>query len=172
LQEISDTVKEYRLVHFPPGEHEELVAACLWTDAQGVLSHQTDLSLHSFSLVLPEQIHLTLPLAWQRRRVSVPGGLILHYAAVSFAERTWINAVPISSVRRTLIDCTVTSLPPDPLRQAARQALRRGRVTKPELTEVERPWSRLAGSTDDRAILRLAACLRTGVGAATEVGID
>ena len=39
----------YRLVHFPPGEHEELVTAWLWTDAQGVLSHETALSLHGFT---------------------------------------------------------------------------------------------------------------------------
>lgn len=135
----------YRLVHFPPGEHEELVAAWLWTDAQGVLSHQTALSLHGISDVLPAQIHLTLPLAWQRRRVRVPDGVILHYAAVSSDERTWINAVPISSVRRTLLDCAVASLAPDMLRQAARQALRRGLVTKPELAEVEKALKQFGG---------------------------
>src|SRR5262245_54685063 len=36
----------YRLVHFPMGEHEELVTAWLWADQAGVLSHQTALSLH------------------------------------------------------------------------------------------------------------------------------
>lgn len=34
----------YRLVHFPPAEHEQLITAWLWTDAKGVLSHQTALS--------------------------------------------------------------------------------------------------------------------------------
>ncbi len=33
----------YHLVHFPPGEQEELVTAWLWTDAQSVLPHQTAL---------------------------------------------------------------------------------------------------------------------------------
>src|ERR1700733_5814084 len=52
----------YRLVHFPSGDQEEFVTACLWTESQGVLSHQTALSLHGLSDVLPPQIHLTLPL--------------------------------------------------------------------------------------------------------------
>jgi hypothetical protein len=33
----------YRLVHFPAGEHEELVAAWLWSERAGVVSHQTAL---------------------------------------------------------------------------------------------------------------------------------
>jgi predicted transcriptional regulator of viral defense system len=51
----------YRLVHFPSGEQEELVTAWLWTDSQGVLSHQTALALHGLSDVLPAKIHLAAP---------------------------------------------------------------------------------------------------------------
>jgi len=36
----------YRLVHFPAGEHEELVTAWPWSEQAGVISHQTALSLH------------------------------------------------------------------------------------------------------------------------------
>jgi len=128
----------YRLVHFPAGEHEDLVAAWLWADAAGVLSHQTALSLHGLSDSLPAQIHLTLPTAWQHRRLRVPKGLALHYADVPAKERTWAGAVPVTSIRRTLNDCAESSLSPDLLRQAARQALTRGLVTKTELKEVEK----------------------------------
>jgi hypothetical protein len=38
----------YCLIHFPSGEQEELVAAWLWTDAIGVLSHQTASTARSF----------------------------------------------------------------------------------------------------------------------------
>ncbi len=135
----------YRLVHFPPGDHEDLVAAWLWTDAQGVMSHQTALSLHGLSDVLPARVHLTLPLAWQHRRLRVPEGLILHHASVSLDERTWVNAVPTTSVRRTLTDCAVDGLAPDVLRQAARQAVRRGLVTKTDLTEVDKALKQFGG---------------------------
>ncbi len=39
----------YRLVHFPAGEHEELVIAWLWSKLAGVVSHQTALALHGLS---------------------------------------------------------------------------------------------------------------------------
>lgn len=135
----------YRLVHFPSGEQEELITAWLWTDAQGVLSHQTALSLHGLSDVLPAQIHVTLPLAWRHRRFRVPEGLVLHHADVPLEERTWVGAVPVTSTRRTLNDCAQAGLSPDLLRQAAQQALSRGLVIKPELTEVEKALKPFGG---------------------------
>ena len=126
----------YRLVHYPAGEQEELVTAWLWTDAKGVLSHQTALSLQGLSDVLPSQIHLTLPLGWRHRRFRVPEGVVLHYDEVPPEQRAWAGAVPITSADRTLNDCALAGLSPDLLRQAAQQALRRGLVTKSKLGEV------------------------------------
>ena len=128
----------YRLIHFPPGEHEELVTAWLWTEATGVISHQTALSLQGLSDVLAAQIHLTLPLAWQQRRFRVPEGFVLHHADVLRRERSWIGSVPVTSTPRTLNDCARAGLSPDLLRQAAKQALVRGLVTKTELGDVEK----------------------------------
>ena len=51
----------YRLVHFPPGEHEDLAAVWLWSDRAGVFSHETALFLHGLSDVLPSRVHLTVP---------------------------------------------------------------------------------------------------------------
>ena len=127
----------YRLIHFPPGEHEELVAAWLWTESKGVISHQTALSLQGLSDVLPSQIHITLPLDWRRRRLRVPEDLVLHYAEIAVEERSWIDAVPVTSTSRSLNDCALAGLSPDLLRQAAKQALTRGLVTRAELPEVE-----------------------------------
>jgi predicted transcriptional regulator of viral defense system len=128
----------YRLVHFPAGEHEELMAAWLWTGSTAVISHQSALSLHELSDVLPAQVHLTLPTSWQQRRLRVPQGVVLHFADVGAKERTWTGSVPSTSVRRTLSDCAQSGLTPDLLRQAARQALTRGLVTKADLKEVEK----------------------------------
>ncbi len=137
----------YRLVHFPVGEHEELVTAWLWSEQAGVISHQTALSLHGLSDVLPAQVHLTLPAAWRKRRFRVPPGVVLHHADVASEDRAWFSAVPITNPRRTLNDCAREGLSPELLRQAAQQALRRGLVTKPELGDVEaalKPFGGLA----------------------------
>jgi predicted transcriptional regulator of viral defense system len=127
----------YRLVHFPVGEHEELVTAWLWSQQAGVVSHQTALSLHGLSDALPAQVHLTLPEAWRRRRFRVPAGVVLHHADVAPEERSWFGPVPTTSASRTLPDCAQSGLSPELLRQAAQQALRRGLVTRGELAEVE-----------------------------------
>jgi predicted transcriptional regulator of viral defense system len=127
----------YRLVHFPAGEHEELVLAWLWSDRGGVISHQSALSLHELSDVLPAHLHLTLPAAWRRRRFRVPAGVVLHHADVAPGDRAWFGAVPATSARRTLDDCARAGLAPDLLRRAAQQALRRGLVAPAELGGVE-----------------------------------
>jgi predicted transcriptional regulator of viral defense system len=127
----------YRLVHFPAGEHDELVIAWLWSDRAGVISHQTALALHGLSDALPAHVHLTLPSAWRRRRFRVPADVVLHHADVSPEDRTWFGAVPTTNPRRSLNDCAREGLSPELLRQAAQQALRRGLVAKAELGDVE-----------------------------------
>lgn len=137
----------YRLVHFPATEHEELVTAWLWSEQAGVISHQTALSLHGLSDVLPAQVQVTLPAAWKKRRFRVPPGVVLHHADVAPEDRAWFSAVPITNPRRTLNDCAREGLSPELLRQAGQQALRRGLVTKAELGDVEvalKPFGGLA----------------------------
>jgi predicted transcriptional regulator of viral defense system len=127
----------YRLVHYPAGEHEDLVAIWLWSEQVGVFSHQTALALHELSDALPAHVHLTLPSAWRRRRFRVPEGVLLHHADVPTEDRSWFGAVPITNPRYTLNDCARANISPNLLRQAAQQALRRGLVTNAELGDVQ-----------------------------------
>lgn len=127
----------YRITHYPAGAEEELVAAWLWSEQAGVLSHQTALSLHGLSDVLPSQIHLTLPSKWRQRRFRVPTDVVLHHADIPAQDRTWVGAVPATNPRRTLNDCADAGLSPELLRQGAQQALHRGLVTRAELAPVE-----------------------------------
>ena len=135
----------YRLVHFPTGENEELAVVWLWAEMAGVFSHQTALALHGLSDVLPGQIHLTLPSAWRQRRFRVPKGVVLHYADVLPRDRAWFGPVPITSPRRTLVDCARERIAPDLLRQATQQALRRGLVIKSEISEIEKALKTFGG---------------------------
>jgi predicted transcriptional regulator of viral defense system len=128
----------YRLVHFPPSEHEDLVVVWLWSERVGTFSHQTALGLHELSDALPSRIHLTVPSEWRVRRLRVPPAVILHYGDFLKRERTWFGAVPATSAIRTLDDCAQEKLSPDLLRQATREALARGLVGKRDLAEVKR----------------------------------
>ena len=128
----------YRLVHFPPGEHEDLAAVWLWADRVGVFSHETALSLHGLSDVLPARVHLTVPTAWSRRRLRMPQGVKLAYADVPKVDRTWVGPVLVTAVRRTLADCLAVGFAPDLMQQALKQAADRGLVPKAELARLTR----------------------------------
>ncbi len=127
----------YRLVHFPPGEHEELVTVWLWSERKGVFSHETALSLHGLSDVLPARVHLTLPARWAKRRLRVPADVVLHYADIGKAERVWRGSVPATSVRRTLLDVRQASVSPELVEQATRQAIARGLIGKKDAEDLK-----------------------------------
>lgn len=135
----------YRLVHFPAGDREDLTAVWLWSEQQGVISHQTALALHDLSDVLPVQIHLTLSAGWHKRRLRVPDGIVLHYGDITKSERRWVGAVPVTDPLRTLKDCAEHHLSPDLLRAAARDALDRGLVTRDQLAVVDNALASFGG---------------------------
>lgn len=126
----------YRLTHYPADEHEDLVVIWLWSEQQGVFSHQTALSLHQLSDALPAGIELTLPANWRKRRLRTPTGVTTYYADIKPKEREWFGPVPVTSSARTLRDCALADLSPELLRQATHDALERGLVSKTELGEV------------------------------------
>lgn len=120
----------YRLVHFPASEHEELVVLWLWAEQMGVFSHETALALHELSDVLPVQVHMTVPAAWQRRRLRVPRGLVLHHGDIDESEQSWLEAIPMTSPLRTLHDCIDTHVSPELVQQAIDQARHRGLISR------------------------------------------
>jgi predicted transcriptional regulator of viral defense system len=103
----------YRLVHFPAGDHEELMVLWLWSAERGVFSHQTALWLHGLSDLPPAEEHLTLPAEWSARRLRVPAGAKLHFADLEPVDWTWDNGIPVTSRQRTVDDCATCPMPPE-----------------------------------------------------------
>lgn len=125
----------YRLVHFPASEHEDLMMPWLWAEQAGVFSHETALSLHDLSDVLPSRVHMTVPTNWRRRRLRSPAGLVLHHAYLSDVDRTGFS-VPVTTPARTLRDCQEAAVPPGHVHQAVLQARRRGLISEEESAEL------------------------------------
>lgn len=88
------------------------------------------------------------PEAWRRRRLRVLADVVLHYGDVAPEERSGMGPSPETSVGRTLSDCAKSGLSPDLLRQAAHQALRRGLVTRRNLSSVETALAPFGGLVD------------------------
>ncbi|MBI4604613.1 MAG: type IV toxin-antitoxin system AbiEi family antitoxin domain-containing protein [Planctomycetes bacterium] len=120
----------YRLVHFPAGDHEDLIALWLWSERAGVFSHETALALLDLSDVLPSEVHMTLPAQWASRRLRIPRGLVLHHADVAENERAWVGSVRVTTATRTLVDCAESKVEPRLVRDAFEDGCARGLVDR------------------------------------------
>jgi predicted transcriptional regulator of viral defense system len=126
----------YHFPDYPAGERDELVILWLWSGQLGVFSHSTALSLHVLSDLMPERIHMTLPISQGARHRELPPGLVVHFAELPEQDRAWYSSVPVTSPRRTLLDCIAYGLSPRLLRQALEQAVARGLLDVAGITEI------------------------------------
>lgn len=115
----------YRFVRFPPGEHEDLVVLWLWSEREGVFSHETALALHQLSDVLPSKSHITLPPSWRARKLRVPENVQSYYAELEKRDRTWVGPIPVTTPARTINDCATAQAEPILVHQAIEQGIRR-----------------------------------------------
>jgi predicted transcriptional regulator of viral defense system len=123
----------YRVRFFPAGEHEDLVGVWLWSRRDGVFSHETALFLHELSDALPARAHITLSRARRERAPRIPKGVAVHYADVDPGERSWVGPIPVTSVRRTLLDCFHGVVAAELVAQASAQAAERGLIAAAEV---------------------------------------
>jgi len=127
----------YRIVHYPAGDHEDLTVLWLWSKRVGVFSHETALTLHELSDVLPSRIHLTVPASWKTRRLRIPRHLTLHFSDLMEEDKAWHDSVPVTSPARTMCDCAAANFSPDLLKQALQQGIERGLISTQEVRPVE-----------------------------------
>lgn len=126
----------YHFPDYPAGERDDLVILWLWSEQLGVFSHSTALSLHGLSDLMPERTHMTLPKSQRGRQRELPPGLLIHHADLPDSDRAWYGSVPVTSPRRTLLDCVSYGLSPNVLRQALAQAVTRGLLDVASITEI------------------------------------
>lgn len=133
----------YRLASFPRSERPDLMLWSLWSrnrnqTAQGVYSHQTALSLHELSDLMPAKLHMTVPKSF-RRNSEVPRVLVLHLADLPQSDIADANGVRVTKPMRTIVDLLEGGeVPTATLRQALREGLRRGLIRRGEIAEAKR----------------------------------
>lgn len=130
----------FRLAHFPAPERPDLVRWSLWSrdrqdHPQGVYSHQTALSIHDLSDVMPSKLHMTVPLKF-RKNSKIPPVIVLHYAdlpAEATEERPWFR---VTRPMRTILDLSdPQSISPELLARAFAEARKRGLITENDSRE-------------------------------------
>src|SRR5208337_5160113 len=98
----------YGLASFPRGERPDLMLWSLWSrnrgeTAQGVYSHQTALSVHDLSDVMPAKLHMTVPRSF-RRNSEIPRVLFLHFADLLQSDIGVAHGVRVTKPMRTILD--------------------------------------------------------------------
>ena len=136
----------YRLTRFPRGDRPDLMLWALWSRnrgevSQGIYSHQTALSLHDLSDVMPAKLHMTVPRSF-RRNSEIPRVLVLHFADLPQSDIGTADGVRVTSAMRTILDLLESGeVPPATLRQAVREGLRRGIIRKSEIAEARKHFA-------------------------------
>lgn len=116
----------YRVPTLPYDPRDEFILARLWAAGRGVISHDSALSVHELCDINPTKVHLTIPTSY---RISRSGGdrYVIHHADLEPQEITKIDAVTLTTIRRTLTDA-LGSVPAYLLRIAIETARERGAI--------------------------------------------
>ena len=128
----------FRLSTQPLPTRPDLIMWWLWSrnrqdQPQGVYSHQTALSLHELTDVMPSRLHMTVPRTF-RRSAAIPKSVVLHVSDLSPSDIEQIDGVPVTKSLRTLIDVAPSGEVPLPdLQLAFAEATRAGKITRAEI---------------------------------------
>ena len=143
---VGDWIRQYRgiyrLSNFPAAEDSELVIWSLWSRnrqdiPQGVYSHETALSIHDLSTLMPSKLHLTVPLNF-RRSSQIPEVLILHRANLTEGDIEVRQGFRVTTPLRTIIDLQKEgAVPMDIIQQALQEAMKRGLITRRAIRRIE-----------------------------------
>lgn len=134
----------YRLSRFPSPERPDLVRWSLWSrnrvgETQGVYSHQTALSIHDLSDLMPAKLHLTVPRAF-RRQAAIPAILVLHFDDVPAGDVEVREGYRVTSPIRTIRDASkAPEISGDIIRQAVSEAITRGLIIETDIDR-HRDW--------------------------------
>jgi very-short-patch-repair endonuclease len=111
----------YRLAGTPETWRQRLLAACLAAGASSAASHRSAAVLRSLPEVPAGMIEISVP---NRRRVRLGGALVHHVSTLSPVDVIAVDAIPTTTVTRTLIDLAGV-VPLEALEEALDDALRR-----------------------------------------------
>jgi predicted transcriptional regulator of viral defense system len=128
----------YRLANFPTPERPDLMLWYLWSQnrqevAEGTYSHDTALSLHDLSDVMPSKLHMTVPRDF-RRNSKIPEILVLHRAQLDTSDVQEMHGVRVTRPLRTIVDLLQSGhVDRSQLKQAVDEAIRRGLIGRREI---------------------------------------
>jgi hypothetical protein len=132
----------YRLARYPLRDDAQYSLWGVWSygrqeKPRGAYSHETALSLFGLSDLQPSRLHMTVPRGY-RRHGKIPEILCLHHSVYGTEECEERNGYRVMRPFRTFIDLLHGgAVSPEFFRQAVRQALDKGNLTRSQYRELE-----------------------------------
>lgn len=126
----------FRMAGVPVAWRQSLMVACLAWGVGAVVSHRAAAALWRLAGFEPGPIEVTVPC--DRRRI---GAGTVRRNTLSPGEVTRIDAIPVTSPARTLLDVAAVA-PRDVVEEALDDALRRGLVSMPRMRWCLNEWER------------------------------
>ena len=120
----------YRIPSLPYDRFDEFILARLWAAGRGVISYDSGLVAHELCDINPTMVHLTIPARYRINRAG-RDRYVIHHADLADDEITQLDAVTLTTIRRTLHD-TLHAVPAYLARQAITTARQRGAITSSE----------------------------------------
>jgi predicted transcriptional regulator of viral defense system len=132
----------YRMPHFPPDRFSQYREAVLWAQASRgpgtvALSHQTALVVYGISDANPAAVHLTVPKATRFRRKQ-PKSVVLHAGELQDTDIQMIEALPVTTIPKTISDLVKAGARSDLSSQAISDAKREGFIDEREARRLRR----------------------------------
>jgi predicted transcriptional regulator of viral defense system len=112
-----------------------------------VVSHETALTVHELSDIMPAQVHLTVPPGFRKR---IPPGCVIHKARLVPGDTETRAGYRVTTPLRTLLDMAESPLSQEHLDKAVRDALESGLARRRLLENA--PCSPQARQRLDRAL--------------------
>jgi predicted transcriptional regulator of viral defense system len=131
----------YRLAKFPESKRPDLMIWALWScnrsgKIEGVYSHQTALSIHEFSDILPDKLHMTVPLSF-RRNSATPKILIIHRKQLNQDQIVLMDGYFVTTPYQTLLDVIAEAhISHELILQAVKAASDQGIITQTMLKQL------------------------------------
>jgi predicted transcriptional regulator of viral defense system len=118
----------FRLVQFPDSPQEDYVRWSLWSrdrddQPQAVISHDSALSIHELSDVMPSKIHFTVPSGFRKNK---PKECVFHRGIVSMKDKEQRDGFYVTTPLKTIIDSAESDFSMDYLEQAIQQSSDKG----------------------------------------------
>ena len=129
----------FRLAQFPNSPDEDYVRWSLWSkdrndQPQAVISHESALSIHALSDIMPSKIYFTVPPGFRKK---TPKGCVVHRGRISDNEKEQREGFYITNPLRTIIDSAESNFSIDYLEQAIREACDKGMIQIIDIASAE-----------------------------------